>query len=175
MKKTLIENILIFFFLFALSIPGSFCQEKGEDIVMDPIRLTGPRVGFTIITGSLSKELREDHDAFPIVTQFGWQFETQFYTLENGSSGLIEGILLFGGLEQGLFLPSVSGIIGFRSKEGVEFGIGPNLSVTGFGMVIAAGINFHSENINFPINLAILPTKEGVRFTILMGFNVRRR
>ena len=139
----------------------------------DYMKLSGPRLGITIITGEGAQILKDDFDASPIVTQFGWQFETRFFTLEDGTTGLVEGVVLVGGFEQGLFLPSVSGLIGLRSGKGAEFGIGPNLSITGAALVFAAGFTMSSEGINFPINFAVLPSPKGVRFTILVGFNAK--
>ena len=43
-------------------------------------------------------------------------------------AGLVEGIIFLGGLEHGLFLPSLSGMFGARFSSGYEFAVGPNLS-----------------------------------------------
>ena len=44
-----------------------------------------------------------------------------------------------GGLDQGVFLPSLSWIIGMRMPNSLEFGVGPNLSSAGPGLVFTAG------------------------------------
>lgn len=138
-----------------------------------PVSLSGPRLGFTIIGGEMAQTLRDDYDAIPFVTQFGWQFELRYFSIEDGPSGLVEFVPLLGGVEQNLFLPSASLLIGLRSSRGVEFGIGPNLSVSGGSLVIAGGVTFSSEKINWPVNIALLPSKEGVRCSFLLGFNMK--
>lgn len=139
--------------------------------VQNNLQLSGPRLGVTILSGETADYLYDKFDAQPIITQFGWQFETRFFTLENGTSGLIEGVVLLGGLEQGLFLPSGTGIIGVRSSNGFEFGVGPNVSLSGFAIAIAIGFNISLGEINFPINFAVVPSPKGVRYSLLFGFN----
>ncbi|WP_242927597.1 hypothetical protein [Pontibacter vulgaris] len=140
------------------------------------LKLSGPRLGFTILSQRLIDNMKEEHEESisPFITQFGWQFETRIFTLENGTSGLFEFVPLVGGLEQGKFLPSLSALVGIRGPKGLEFGVGPNLSVAGAGLVFAAGTNFQSQGINFPVNVAFAPSKEGARFSLLFGFNSRR-
>ena len=43
------------------------------------------------------------------------------------------------------------------------------------GLVLAAGTSFTSHGINFPVNLAVVPSKDGVRASLLIGFNARKR
>ena len=92
--------------------------------------LSGPRIGFTIITnGDLKDELVSEFGLTSnIITQFGYQFEKQIMGDEN-VAGLVEGIIFLGGLEHGLFLPSLSGMFGARFSSGYEFAVGPNLSL----------------------------------------------
>jgi hypothetical protein len=142
----------------------------------DQLKLSGPRIGFTILSQRYSDMVNENfgNDINPFITQFGWQFETRIFTLESGASGLFEFIPLIGGLEQGKFLPSLSALVGLRSSKGLEFGVGPNLSVSGAGLVFAAGTNFQTQGINFPVNVAFVPSKDGARFSVLFGFNSRK-
>ncbi|WP_240773357.1 hypothetical protein [Pontibacter sp. SGAir0037] len=98
----------------------------------------------------------------------------QIFTLENGVSGLFEFVPLIGGLEQGKFLPSLSALIGVRGARGFEFGLGPNVAISGAGLVLAVGTNFQSQGINFPVNFAVAPSSDGARFSLLLGFNSRR-
>ena len=175
MKLIVFSGIALVMLLLVSSIPVSVYCQNIQDEEYGYTKLSGPRLGVTILTGEIAKKLKDDYDAVPVITQFGWQFETRFFTLEDGTAGLVEGIVLVGGVEQGLFLPSLSGLIGVRSKTGFEFGLGPNLSVTGFGLILAAGVNFSSDNINFPVNFAVLPSDKGLRFTILVGFNAKVR
>ena len=46
-----------------------------------------------------------------------------------------------------------------RAKSGFEGALGPNLSLTGVGMVLAVGYTFKTGNLNVPINLSFVPGK----------------
>jgi hypothetical protein len=138
--------------------------------------LSGPRLGFTFLSDGIVGRLKEDAmiDVSPVVTQFGWQFEKQFYSTENGPTAVTEWVVLVGGLEQGVVLPSVSWLVGMRTMKGAEFGIGPNITPVGAALAVAAGMTFRAGGLNVPVNLAIVPSKSGVRVSLLAGFNTRR-
>lgn len=141
---------------------------------LQSIKLGGPRIGFTFISGSLADELKREHNIQPFMTQFGWQYETRIFTTSRGLTSLVEFVPLIGGLEQGKFLPSLNALVGLRGTKGFEVGIGPNISLAGAGLVLAIGTNFQSEGINFPVNIAVVPGNDGVRFSLLFGFNSRK-
>ena len=89
-------------------------------------------------------------------------------------SGLAEFVPLVGGLEQGKFIPSLSGILGIRGPKGFEFGLGPNVTPIGANIVLAVGTSIRTASgINFPINLAVVPGNGGARISLLVGFNAR--
>ncbi len=164
---------LLFFALFSCTIAKA---QTSDPSIITPINLDGPRVGLTYIApGKLAEKLKKDYDVNPFITQFGWQFETRYFSLPNGTAGLVEGVLLVGGLEQGKFLPSANLLIGIRNKRGIEFGFGPNVSLAGASFVLAAGATFQSNYVNFPINIAIVPASDGIRISLLTGFNARKK
>lgn len=143
---------------------------------MQTVALDGPRLGCTVLMGGVVDRAREHiSDLNPFLTQFGWQFEKRLFRMPNGMSGLVELVPLVGGLEQGKFIPSVSGLLGFRGAKGFEFGIGPNLTPLGSSVVLALGTSFRSNGINFPVNLAVVPGNGGARLSLLVGFNARHR
>jgi len=146
----------------------------------EPKELSGPRLGLTYITPG--KIVEEIDGSF--MTQYGWQFETRFVSGEE-LAGLVEWVLLAGGLEKGYVLPSVTSIIGLRAKSGFEIGAGPNLSLAGVGLVFAVGYNFSIGSLNLPLNLSWVPSTriedendlpEGVdaghRVSLTFGFNM---
>jgi hypothetical protein len=135
------------------------------------VNLSGPRMGFTIITGEAANTLREKYEVLPVITQFGWQSEIRFYSVENGPTALMEVVALVGGLDQELFFPSFSLLAGVRFPDGREFGVGPNISGTGSGYVIAGGFTRSYGAINFPVNFSVLLAKSGVRLSLMFGFN----
>jgi hypothetical protein len=123
------------------------------------INLSGPRFGITVR---------------PLVTQFGWQFEKRLYTNGDGLTALTEFVPLISGLEQGVVLPSLNWLVGVRGPSGLEFGIGPNITPIGVGLVVAGGVTVRSGALNIPLNFAITSSKSGSRVSIMTGFNLRR-
>jgi hypothetical protein len=171
MKMNQIISTIILFCGLIFTLPVQAQMEIAE---IQTINLNGPRLGMTYIgPGEFADRLDNDFGVSPFITQFGWQLETRFFTLPNGVGGVIEAIGLIGGLEQNVFLPSASVLIGLRGARGFEFGVGPNLSLAGAALVIAGGITLQTNNINFPINFAVVPSNKGVRISILFGFNAR--
>ncbi len=166
---------------------------------------SGPRVGFTYISWGTAADYLAKEGKQNLISQFGWQFEGRLFTVKNGVSGIVEFIPLIGGVEQGMFIPSASLLIGLRSgtKRSYEFAMGPNFSVVpdymgrrkgSVGLVIAAGTSFKKGNVNFPVNLAFVPSvgsKENVvngdgsfiekkfqtgwRLSLIVGFNSRKK
>ena len=167
--------IIGFFLVFFYGGKDSLCYAQySNSYSHQPVSLIGPRIGVTIMGGEIAEELRKEHDAIPIVTQFGWQFEWRFFSVDDGPTGVVEIIPLIGGLEQGLFLPSLAVPMGIRFNSGFEIGTGPNVSLSGFGIVLGVGQTFQSGELYFPVNLALVPSKKGVRFSLVFGFNTRR-
>ena len=136
-------------------------------------KLSGPRVGVTTLTnGSISKTIETN-----FISQYGWQFETSFAE-GNDFSGLVEVVALAGGMEQGMLLPSVSSLVGVRQESGFEFAVGPNLSMSGLGMVAAVGHCYHSGSFNIPVNLSWVMSNDalgqdsGHRVSLTVGFTL---
>ncbi len=142
----------------------------------ETMRLSGPRVGATFLSDGIIAKLRADTDLTvgSVVTQFGWQFEKRFVGRENGLTAVTEWVFLLGGIDQGVVLPSLSWLVGLRTAKGVEFAIGPNLTPVGAAVALAAGVTLRSGRLNFPVNLAVVPSTSGVRVSLLAGFNARR-
>ena len=171
-------------------------------------KLAGPRLGVTFIgAGPVADFLHEGFDfdddrdgkhgstgpAF--TTQYGWQWESRFADGGGEIVGIVEWIVLVAGMEQGKFLPSATSVIGARTNKGLEFGVGPNLSLSGVGMVFGIGYNFKSGNLNLPVNLVFMPGRKlsgeidsydgngnytyeeydynsGARISLMIGFNM---
>jgi hypothetical protein len=144
--------------------------------VAETTNLSGPRFGLTILSDGIVKKL-EDRDikVGTNISPFGWQFEKQFYTRGSGVTMVTEWVALVGGLEQNVVLPSVSWLVGVRTRDGAEFGIGPNITPAGTGLVLATGMTFRAGAFNVPLNVAVVPSKAGTRVSLLSGFSLRRR
>jgi hypothetical protein len=141
----------------------------------ETITLSGPRFGITMLSqGNVDALAERDIVVRPMITQFGWQFEKQVYVSGSGLTALSEWVPLISGLEQGVALPSLNWLAGVRTPGGAEFGVGPNVSPAGVGLVVAAGVTFRSGGLNVPMNFAVTTSKSGARVTILTGFNIRK-
>jgi hypothetical protein len=139
------------------------------------LSLSGPRIGISLLSDGVVSELKKNGvDVRPTISQFGWQFERQFYAKEGGVSALNEWVFLLGGLDQGVAIPSLTWLAGLRTQEGAEFGVGPNVTPAGVALAIAAGVTFRAGVFNVPMNFAVVPTKAGTRVTMLTGFTLRR-
>ncbi|MBD2722889.1 hypothetical protein [Hymenobacter armeniacus] len=161
---------------FPEEVPTVANQDPNDAVLEEPIRLDGPRVGVTFLSQGVRGKAREEGvEVGAVITQFGWQFESRLFRLPNGVSGLVEFVPLVGGLEQGRFLPSVSGLLGIRGAKGFEFGAGPNVTPLGASVVLALGTSIRSYGVNFPVNLAVVPGRDGMRVSLLVGFNARHR
>ena len=88
-------------------------------------------------------------------------------------AALHEFVFLVGGLEQGVALPSLNWLVGLRTANGAEFGIGPNITPVGVALTLAAGVTFRSGALNVPMTFAVVPSKAGTRISVLTGFNLR--
>ncbi len=143
----------------------------------DTVDLAGPRVGVTFLSDGIREKLQGGSNRMiePAITQFGWQKEKRFLSSPDGFTGVTEFVALVGGMEQGMFIPSVNWLVGVRTAEGVEFAAGPNLTPWGTGIAAAAGVTFKTGNLNIPLNFAAVRSQSGVRLSMLMGFNARRR
>jgi len=143
--------------------------------VAQTANLSGPRFGVTMLSQDIVDRLalrgiRLDTS----ITQFGWQWERQFFTKDSGVTMVTEFVGLLGGLEQNIVIPSLNWLVGMRTKEGAEFGLGPNLSPSGVAIVFAAGVTFRTRAFNVPLNIAYVPSRSGSRVSILTGFSLRR-
>jgi hypothetical protein len=159
--------------MFLLAAPAA--AQTLPPTLSAPIDLSGPRFGVTVLSPGVVNTLSsEGAEVGPVVSQFGWQIEKRFYGGGNGLTAVTEWVTLVGGLEQGLVIPSLTWLAGLRTRTGVEFGAGPNITPVGVGLVLAAGTTFRSGALNFPVNVAVTPSRSGVRVSVLTGFNARR-
>ena len=142
---------------------------------LTPISLSGPRLGATFLSPGVAQKLKDNQiDTGWAFSQFGWQLEKRIKTGPSGLSAVNEWVFLAGGLEQGVVIPSVSWLVGLRTGSGVEFGLGPNLTPAGVALAMAAGVTVSRGALNVPFNVAVVPSRAGVRVSVLTGFNMRR-
>ena len=130
-----------------ISLNNIFNIENDENLVQllanyeEPIstkytnlRLNGPRMGVAYVTGDFAQSLMDPieeggYDGYPILSQLGYQHEIQYLSAGNFNA-LIEMLGMVSGLEQGLFIPAVIFMNGFRFGEGNwEIAFGPSVSL----------------------------------------------
>jgi hypothetical protein len=83
-------------------------------------------------------------------------------------------VLLVGGLDQGAFLPSFSWLVGVRTPGQFEIGVGPNITPAGVALAFSSGMTFRAGALAVPVNVALVPSKYGMRASVLTGFNLYR-
>jgi len=176
MNKSLPHAAALLVLVFAAP---ALCQTSAADPQLPPYArsadLSGPRFGLTLLPDGVVKQLADrDISVHPYVSQFGWQFEKQFFTRDSGVTMVTEWVGLIGGLDQSVAIPSLSWLVGVRTHDGAEFGIGPNITPAGTAIVLATGMTFRAGIMNIPVNVAAVPSKNGTRVTLLTGFSLRR-
>ena len=140
------------------------------------VSLSGPRIGVTMLSPGVIDKLRERNVIVgPTITQFGWQIEKQFFSTQSGLTAVTEWVGLLGGLEESVAIPSLTWMVGLRTQNGAEFGVGPNITPAGAALAVAAGVTFRAGVLNVPLNFAYVPSKAGPRVSVLTGFNLRGR
>jgi hypothetical protein len=138
-------------------------------------KLSGPRFGFTVFTGDVA-DLRQRVGKEPLITQFGWQFETQIKASDSGNQALLEWIFLVGGVEQDELNLSGAWLAGYRVQGGLELGAGPSVSISKdntelrTSMVVAGGATAPFGDIRIPVHLAVALAEGGPRITTLVGW-----
>jgi hypothetical protein len=172
-----IRVLVAAFFALAAAAPAWSQSNARPRGITDTVDMTGPRFGVTVLNQRSVDALLEQKgiSVQPLISQFGWQFEHRLYSNDDGVTMLTEWIPLLSGLDQGVALPSLNWLTGLRSASGNEFGIGPNITPLGVGLVVAAGMTMRTGALHVPFNIALATSKSGVRVSFLTGFNIRKR
>jgi hypothetical protein len=164
------------FLTLLLCVPAAAQTQTRLPPIARSADLSGPRFGLTLLADGVVKKLEERNITVgPQISQFGWQFEKQFYTKDSGVTMVTEWVGLVGGLEDSVVIPSLSWMVGVRTRDGAEFGMGPNITPAGTGLVLATGMTFRTAALNIPVNIAVVPSKVGTRVSVLSGFSLRHR
>jgi hypothetical protein len=171
----MLRQMLVAFSVATAIIPATLDAQQPGDLVRRLSR-SGPRFGVTWLGGAITDSIKTqyDMDVAPVITQFGWQYERQFASLEQGPVALNEWVLLIGGLDQGAFIPSLTWLVGIRTPGNFELGVGPNATPAGVALALSTGMTFRSGALNVPVNVAVVPSRIGTRASILTGFNLYR-
>ncbi len=114
-------------------------EEQYENVMMNPdkerLNLSGPRLGATYFTGEIAeimghKKYEGGYDVLPVMFMFGYQFEVQYLNSGNFQA-LFEFVPTITGVDQGLLMPNLSILMGFRHNVGGwELALGPTAGLT---------------------------------------------
>ncbi len=163
------RTVTLSLLLIAVAIPAAAQNVIPPPPVATKVSLSGPRFGMTTLSDQMVAKLSESNiEVNPVISQFGWQFEKQFYAKDSNVAVVNEWVILLGGLEQGVALPSLSWLVGMRTNNGTEFGVGR------VSLAFAAGMTMRTGVLNIPMNVAVVPSKSGMRVSLLTGFSLRQ-
>lgn len=170
------QRSLLFVLVLGVAAPA---LAQSPAIVPSPVKtvsLAGPRFGVTFLDPGVVARLAERNVLVkPTISQYGWQLEKQFYSRDSGAAVISEWVFLLGGLDQGVTIPSASWLVGLRSRDGAEIGMGPNITPGGVALALAGGVTMRAGGFNVPLNVAVVPSKYGKRISVMTGFSLRRR
>jgi hypothetical protein len=141
----------------------------------EAVNRSGPRFGALWVSqGIIDEAAKKNVIIRPTLSLFGWQMETPLGNYPGGPQPVSDLVLLGAGLDQGTFIPSASWLVGVRTHDDFELGIGPNATPTGLALVVTAGMSHRFGTLNVPVNVAFVPSKAGQRFSITTGFNTNK-
>jgi hypothetical protein len=114
-------------------------EAQYDNVLINPdkekLNLSGPRLGLTYFSGEIADVMTKPkfeggYDVLPVMFMFGYQFEVQY--LNSGSfQALFEFLPTITGVDQGLLLPNLSILMGFRHNiRGWEIALGPTAGLT---------------------------------------------
>ena len=135
--------------------------------------MAGPRVGVTYLGGYRPQNMLTGKTLTSFMTQFGWHTEQAVFPFNDGPTLVVEEVLLVGGVEQQALVPSLTFLVGVRTRGGLEFGLGPNLTLDGTALALAGGQSFDLGGVSIPVNLAVVASQGGMRTTLLLGYAVQ--
>jgi hypothetical protein len=165
MKSFLLR--LVAFFLLSLCISDNvLAQEKKIKV------LFGPRAGITYVaadpdsfTTSVNDIYHTNNDYFPLFSEIGLSVQQHIRISTTESYFTFQELLLIGGLDQNIVLPSISLLLGYVSPFGLNVGLGPYLTLQGSegkagiaaSMVFKAGWTFRIHDVALPVSFTIVP------------------
>ncbi len=159
------KNLAMLTLTLLLSTAATAYTEP-EDAEEPLYAVFGPRVGVSWRFTSVSEFSEDVGTYFPIYSLFGACVELRIPLGETKSHFVVQEVLLVGGIDQSIALPSGAVLVGYRGASGFELGVGPILSFDqggfiyylGFsfspGVVVAAGYTFSLGGIFVPIDVS---------------------
>lgn len=197
MKNYLFVLLIMFMVLVMTetnSIAKTFNYPNGKQL-----KLSGFRVGLSHLilnksnAGISLKNLMDTGRVNHTLTQFGYQVE--YNKVTTSGSAISEFLILGSGMDQGIVIPSISWIVGYRFNNGLEFGGGHNMTIiktnnkyyadknmdldndiqNKIDLVPAfewmVGYSLKADELVVPIRLSVAQSRAYVKLSLLTGFN----
>jgi hypothetical protein len=118
---------------------------------------------------------------FPIYTEMGVEAQQLIALGESENTLSIREMFLLDGLDQGLAIPNVSMIVGFHSSSGLEFGLGPYVTIVApsgelrlaAAVIYLVGYEIPMKGFSLPITVTMtpLPSYANPKISIVAGFS----
>lgn len=180
MKKA----VICFFFLVTLLNSVSADDSSSQNSAGKPAGfefILGPRVGVNYINTTpeeFSEEVGktfEQGEYYPVTSLFGLSLEQRILLGQTKSHFAFQEVIMVGGLEQSIALPSISILIAYRGATGFEFGAGATFSMSGVGVIAAVGWTFSFSGVYIPLDISVIIPNKNRPMSIAMttGFNFR--
>jgi len=173
----MIRHLGMIALIFLMLSPGLFSEDLDQPSAF--LVVLGPRVGGSYLfetPENFTARVREIYPTgtyFPAVTLFGITLEQRILLGQTKSHFAFQELVILGGLEQGIVLPEAAFLIGYRGYSGFEFGIGPIVNLSGFGVVAAVGWTFSYNGVYVPVDISFIIPNSNMPATIGLttGFN----
>lgn len=141
--------------------------------------IIGPRIGAAWMATSTSDFTQRVNHLFPgnsyepITSIFGVSFEQRILLGETNSHFAFQEVVTIHGLEQSIALPLAAVLIGYRDTVGLEFGVGPTISFSGIGVMLALGWTFETRGVFLPVDVSVVLPNPSTPVTVGLttGFN----
>jgi hypothetical protein len=172
------QSIVAVGLIVVAAVPAQMrAQDSMARIEIPQVKRSGPRYGVIWLSPQLTDSIsaKNKHQKInPTTSLFGWEFQTELLQNPRGAVPIASIVLGVAGLDQGLVLPSATWLVGMRSRDDFELGIGPNVSLAGAALAITGGMTFHSGALNIPVDVAYVSSKLGTRISLTTGFNIMK-
>ena len=133
--------------------------------------VSGPRLGMSWL-GREERDSLAGHDVElgAETAQIGWEFEHSWTGRSTAPN--VRLTFLAGGLERGEFLPTVSALVGMRSRAGIGLAVGPQYTTETVGIEGVLEYVWRLEDRAIPVSVRYSGTANGPRLTFLLGFSI---
>lgn len=176
LKRTIIAATLALTVVASRPLKAQSCCSSATILTPD-VERSGPRYGAIWLSTGIADTISahfKNQKINSTTSLFGWEFERELLKNPGAMTPVSSLVLGVAGLDQGLVLPSATWIIGMRTRDDFELGIGPNVSLAGPALALTGGMTFHSGALNIPLDVAYVSSRIGTRVSLTTGFNIMK-